>query len=147
MSTVNFITVKSEPEMSHAQFVSLTAETFPTVAEDILDEFWDGLIHLQVACLKRYANECLAASNLIEFERILRFVDYVLPKVDDSLDNALHVSFIEMLELDGDNPTRQAARQLLSPWQLEFYLEIVEFYKKVESHKQAKAAQKSVTGG
>jgi hypothetical protein len=73
MSTVNFVIVK--PEISHADFVRLTAEKFPVIAEDIQDESYDSLIHLQVACLKRYANECLVANNLAEFERILRFVD------------------------------------------------------------------------
>lgn len=139
MSTVNFVIVK--PEISHADFVHLTAEKFPAVAEDIQDEFYDDLIQLQVACLKRYVNECLAANNLAEFERILRFIDYVLPKVDGSLDNALHVSFIEGLLLDGDSLILQAAKKLLSPWQLEFYLEIVEFYAEIARQKQAKAAQ------
>jgi hypothetical protein len=122
MSTVNFVIVK--PEISHADFVRLTAEKFPVIAEDIQDESYDSLIHLQVACLKRYANECLVANNLAEFERILRFVDYILPKVDGSLDNALHVSFVEDLLLDGDSPILQAAKKLLSPWQLEFYVAI-----------------------
>jgi hypothetical protein len=103
---------------------------------------FDNLIHLQVACLTRYANACLAASNLTEFERILRFVDYAQPKVDDSLDNALHVSCIEMLDLDGDEPIKQVARQLLSPWQMKFYLAIVEFYTGMNSQKQAELLKK-----
>jgi hypothetical protein len=144
MSTVNFVIVKEEPpEISQTRFVALVARLFPAVADDLLKEDDDGLPYMQVACLNRYANQCLANHDLIEFERILRFVDYVIPKVDYSLDTALHVSFIEMLALDGDTPTKQAARQLLSPWQLEFYLEIVKLYAEIDRRNQAKAAQQS----
>jgi len=100
---------------------------------------------MQVACLTRYANSCLAKDNLAEFERILCFVDYILPDVDDMLDNALHVSFVEMLDLDGDNPTRKAAIQLFSPWQLDFYVEIGEFYAEIGRQKQATAAQQQAS--
>jgi hypothetical protein len=128
MSDVNFTIVKPDnPEISHAEFVQAVIAHFPTVEADILDEEQDH-IYAQVACLTRYGNACIESNNLLELERILRFVDQVLPKVDSSLDNALHVSFIEMLYLDGEAPVRQAARALLSPWQLDFYLAIVEFY-------------------
>ncbi|MDJ0367094.1 hypothetical protein QMK33_18240 [Hymenobacter sp. H14-R3] len=122
ISDVNFIIV--QPEISRQAFVQLVVEQFPVVAADILDEDWAGLIHLQVACLTRHANKCVASGDLPEFTRMLRFVDYVLPKVDSALDNALHVSFIEDLMLDGDAPLLQVARQLLSPKQLEFYVAI-----------------------
>ena len=122
MSDVNFIIV--QPEISHQAFIQLVAEQFSVIATDVLDEDWNGLIHLQVACLTRYANNCLVNSNLQEFERIVRFVDHVLPRVDSTVDNALHVSLIEDLEIDGDAPLRQKARQLLSSQQLEFYVAV-----------------------
>ena len=122
MSGVNFIIVR--PEISHHAFVQLAVEQFPAIAADILSEDWAGLIHLQVACLTRYTNNCLANNDLQEFERIVHFIDYVLPKVGSDLDNALYISLIEGLELDGDAPLQQAARQLLSPHQLEFYVVI-----------------------
>ena len=122
MSTVNFVIVN--PEISHAEFIKSAAEQFPAIAAEIFDEDYEGLIHLQVACLTRYANGCLDKNNLTEFERILRFVDYVLPKVDSRLDNALHVSFVEDLGLDEDTPVLRAAKQLLSGWQLDFYVAI-----------------------
>lgn len=138
MSDVNFIIAK--PEVSQADFLRRATEHFPALADDMLDEGWAGLIHLQVACITRYANDCLANNNLGEFERMLRFVDQVQPKVDSHLDNALHVSFVEMLELDGDNSTKQAGLQLLSPWQLKCYLDAGVFYNGVAWREKTDAA-------
>ena len=131
MSEVNFIIVK--PEVSNAGFGAAVVEQFLAVAADILDELDEEEYnsHMQVACLTRYANTCIENGDLLELKRILRFVDEVLPKVDSSLDDALYVSFIEMLHLDGDAPVRKAARELLSPWQLKFYLAVVDFYSKL----------------
>jgi hypothetical protein len=52
----------------------------------------------------------------------------MLPEVHSDLDNALHVSFIEDLELDGDAPVIQAARQLLSAEHLQFYTEVQKWH-------------------
>jgi hypothetical protein len=126
MSGVNFIILP--PEMSHAAFTQAAATEFPVIAEELLDEDYAGLIQLQVACLTRYANECLHKGNLPEFERLLRFIEQVLPKADSALDNALHVSFIEDLELDGEAAVTQAARQLLSTEHLQFYTEVQKWH-------------------
>lgn len=126
MSSVNFSIIK--PEVSHAEFIQLMVEQFPAVAEDALDEEWTDLIHLQVGCLARYANECVSTNDLPEFNRILQFVDHLLPKVDSALDNALYVSFIENLHLDGSLPTRRAARALLPAHFREFYVGIQQFW-------------------
>ena len=122
MSDANFIIVPAG--MPHQAFIEAAAAEFPAIADDLLDKDWAGLIHLQVACLTRYANDCLTKGDLPEFERILRFVERTLPEAHSDLDNALHVSFIEDLELDGDAAITQAARQLLSAEHLHFYVEV-----------------------
>jgi hypothetical protein len=130
MNDVNFTIVK--PRISNADFVSAVVERFPAIAADILDEEED-YTHMQVACLTRYANTCIENDDLVKLEQILRFADEIIPNADSSLDNALHVSFIEMLYLDGDAPVRQEARKLLSPWQLDFYIAIQEWYNSKEN--------------
>ena len=128
MSDVNFIIIPSTG-MPHQAFVEAAAAVFPAIADDILDKAWSRLIHLQVACLTRYANECLSKDNLFEFERMLRFIEQVLPKADSDLDNAIFVSFLEDLKLDGDAPATQAARQLLSEEHLHFYTEVQKWHR------------------
>lgn len=88
------------------------------------DEDYQGLIHLQIACLTRYTNTCVAAGRIDEAGRILDFFHQTVEKVDTTTENALYVSFLEHLELDANNKNAQEAKKLLPPKYLDIYQEL-----------------------
>jgi hypothetical protein len=106
---MNFIIVK--PELSQADFLQLLIMHFPSLEADVLDDA--GLIHLQVASLARYANDCLTMARLDELQRVFEFFHQTIEKVDSATENALYVSFLEHVEMGGDAFINQEARKLL----------------------------------
>lgn len=51
MNNVNFIIVQQE--VSYPEFIQMLVKQFPTLAEDVLDEFYEDLPHLQVGLLAK----------------------------------------------------------------------------------------------
>lgn len=119
---MHFNIVKSQ--LSTSEFIQLMAEQFPAIKDDVLDEDYDGLITLQVRFLANYANKCISTGRLDEVRRVLNFFEAVLPKVDIKVDNALHVSFLEHLDLDKDTDHAREATKLLSRELLSTYREL-----------------------
>lgn len=83
------------------EFLNYLVEQFPSVKEEVLDPFYEGLIHLQVARFADYTNHCIKVKKLDELQRILDFFRAVIDKVDSGTENALYVSFLEHLEFEG----------------------------------------------
>ncbi|WP_460557143.1 DUF7674 family protein [Hymenobacter daeguensis] len=110
-SKVNFIIV--QPLLSRKAFLQLLAEEFPEIAEEVLDEDYTGLIHLQVSCMARYANLLIQNGRFDALEKLFSFFHSVVKKVDSSTENALYVSFLEHVDMDGDSEKAKAARKLL----------------------------------
>jgi hypothetical protein len=117
---MNFVITK--PEISQEEFLRHLIEQFPALKSEVEDEDYQGLIHLQVACLAWYTNTCVAAGRIDEVRRILNFFHQMMEKVDTSTENALYVSFLEHLELDANNT--QEAKKLLKPKYLDIYQEL-----------------------
>ena len=70
---MNFIIVK--PQLSKEELIELIIKEFPPTKEDILDEIYEGLIHLQVGVLADYTNQCIQKSRFDEVSRIFQFFD------------------------------------------------------------------------
>ena len=126
MSSVNFVIV--EPEISYPEFIGLLTQQFPVIADDVLDESYEDLPHLQVSFLAKYANHCLATNQLAEFGRTIHFFQQMVDKVDSLVENALYVSFLEYLEIGGQSEQCKLARSLLSPEQLETWVALQKFW-------------------
>ena len=107
--------MSSPPELTQAAFLTSLVAHFPSLASEVLDEDYEGLIHLQVGCLARYANACLATARLDELARVIRFFEATVERVDSRTENALYVSFLEHLDVEGETENARQARQLLSP--------------------------------
>lgn len=105
----------SPPELTQAAFLTSLVTQFPSLASEVFDEDYEGLIHLQVSCLTRYANACFATARLDELARVIRFFESTVERVDSSTENALYVSFLEHLELEGETEKARKAPQLLPP--------------------------------
>jgi hypothetical protein len=119
---MNFVIVK--PKISQEEFIQHLIELFPVLEYELKDEDYQGLIHLQVACLTRYANHCLSTGRLDELKRIFDFFQETVEKVDSATENALYVSFLEHLEMDMDNKHGEEAKQLLKPEYMKVWNEL-----------------------
>ena len=118
----NFIIVK--PLISRVTFLQSLVEQFPELASDVLDKDYIGLIHLQIGCMARYANQLIEQARFDTLERLFNFFQNTVDKVDSSTENALYVSFLEHLEMSGDAEKSKAAQKLLQPKYLQIWCEL-----------------------
>ncbi|SMB96535.1 hypothetical protein SAMN00120144_2582 [Hymenobacter roseosalivarius DSM 11622] len=119
---MNFIIVKRE--LPQQEFLQHLVKQFPAIDSEVMDEDYNGLIHLQVGCLARYANNCLSTVRLDELRRVFDFFHKTLKKVDSNTENALYVSFLERVEMEGDSINAKQARMLLQSEYLRLWYEL-----------------------
>ncbi len=85
-------------------------EEFPELREELEED--EGLLHLHFAALARHTEAAIAAGDLATVRRDFMFVDRVLAHADEFVDNAIHVSYLEHVDLSGEHGA--AAEKLLS---------------------------------
>ncbi|MFD1469205.1 hypothetical protein ACFQ48_13305 [Hymenobacter caeli] len=108
---MNFTITK--PNISQEEFLNHLVKVFPEISDEVLDEDYADLIHLQIACLARYANQLIQHSRFDVLRRVFSFFSVTVEKVDSDTENALYVSFLEHVEMDGDSVKAREARALL----------------------------------
>lgn len=108
-----------KPSISREELLELMSAQFPSLKEEIEDEDYEDLIHLQVGILGRYSNHQIEVKNFNELKRILDFFEQVVDKVDSVTENALYVSFLEHLELE--KLTKNQITNLLASEHLEVW--------------------------
>lgn len=116
---MNFTIIK--PQLSKEELIELIIKEFPSTEEDILDEIYEGLIHLQVSVLADYTNQCIQNARFDEVARVFKFFDAVIDKVDSETDNAFYVSFLEHIDMDDGSNKQNEALKLLPKKYLEAY--------------------------
>lgn len=116
---MNFIIVK--PQLPKEELIELIIKEFPATKEDILDEIYEGSIHLQIGVLADYTNQCIQNARFDEVSRIFQFFDAVIDKVDSETDNAFYVSFLEHIDMDDGSNKQNEALKLLPKKYLEAY--------------------------
>ncbi len=80
--------------IDHSLLLKSLAERFPEVIEAI-DEYESGLLHCEVAVLRRAMEKAMDEGRFWEVERYSGFVEQVLTDADPAVENAIEVSFIE----------------------------------------------------
>lgn len=118
-TNTNFIIVK--PGISREEFLNRLVVDFPAIHGEVMDDDYhkDRLIHLQVSPLARYTNDCIRAGDIKEIQRVFNFFEEMIEKVDHEVENALYLSFLEHIDMDGDSATETQARKILKPTYLE----------------------------
>jgi hypothetical protein len=99
--------------MNEADFEKLVLSEFPDLREDF--EEWEGLIHLQVSDFCRFTQAAIEAGSFEMVSRCFEIANAALVQGDESLRNAMYVSYLEHLDLRSDLG-KQAAQ--LMPSQL-----------------------------
>ena len=86
--------------MDAAGFRSLVLREFPNLSQDF--EEWNGLIHLQVSEFLGFTQSAIEARSFDVVSTCFGLADIALINGDDSLRNAIYVSFLEHLDLRSD---------------------------------------------
>ncbi len=102
-----------KPKISQSEFLKMISDHFPETTEEINDPDYEGLIYIQVGILAKYTNDCIAKYRMDEVQKVFQFFDTVIAKVDSETENALFVSFLEHLEMDGVSQREKDALKLL----------------------------------
>ena len=89
--------------------VEILIKEFPDIEADITDETWAGLTHLEVSSFARYTQHQIDNKDDSELIRCFEIARRLMLEGDDTLQNAMQVSFLEHLNLrDGKIPRRWA---------------------------------------
>jgi hypothetical protein len=111
-------------KLQENQFLELLTSNFPLIKDDVYDEDWKGLIHLQIACFARYTNNRLEANDLAEVHRCFEFFEEIIDKVNAAINNALFVSYLEHINMEEESDTHVKARKFLNPEHLQAWKDL-----------------------
>jgi hypothetical protein len=100
--------VSSELAMSlgREEFIRELRATFPEAFAAITEYDEQGLLHCEVAVLRRLSEEAMDAGQEWLAERHFRFVERLLKDAGSELQNALEVSYLADLALGEHTPQR-----------------------------------------
>ena len=99
----------SQPQrLNRASFIRAISSQFPEVAA-IIDDIDSGLLHLEVAAFRRCVEHAMDVGRLWDVERYCQFIADSLADADDSLENAIGVSFVEDFALGDITEQRRKA--------------------------------------
>jgi hypothetical protein len=92
--------------------VRLALAEFPQLTEEFAEN--DGLLHLQMAALSRFAQTSIECNDLETLQHCYSFIAEVMKTAAFDGKNAVYVSFLENLEF-ASSPYDESARRLLPP--------------------------------
>ncbi|MES2809964.1 MAG: hypothetical protein V4619_15140 [Bacteroidota bacterium] len=112
---------------SEEQFVALITDTFPSLADEILDEDYKGLITLQVGCFTRFTQDAIDENDVKLVTKCFDFVDNIFERVNDRVENSLVITYLGKLKIAKGS----TIERLLSKKLKDHYLMIQEYHKKL----------------
>jgi hypothetical protein len=95
-------------------FIAMLAEQYPAVVAEI-DDCARGLLHLEMGALARAGQAAISDEDKTAVREHFRFIDEVYRRATPEVKNAVHVSYLECLSLDGKHGERIGARGMLTP--------------------------------
>lgn len=102
-------------KVDREQMVRILIEEFPSLEEEIRDDVWAGLVHLEIGCFARYTQRQIDGGNREEVQRCFAVADRILKNADEQVDNAVYVSYLEHLDLHDGKRQRSWAKGMMSP--------------------------------
>ncbi len=92
--------------------VTLRAE-FPDLVEELDDETWRGLLHVETGCFARYAQAAIDRGDRALVSRCFDFARQAWLSGTPDVRNALAVSFVEHVNFSDGKVKRESAFDLL----------------------------------
>src|SRR5262249_27867773 len=83
---------------------------FRELADDLADETWAGLLHLEVGCFARYTQEQIEAANMHKLRECYECARRFFVEGSEAVRNAMYVSFLENLNFEDDKHKRAWAK-------------------------------------
>ena len=111
--------------LGHKEFTPALIEAFPEVREEVEDEVFSGLLHLEMACFARYTQAAIDAGDYERIRVCFEFADRFFRAADDELKNAFYVSYLEHLYFGRSSGER--TKSLMPPALLEGWHEIMRY--------------------
>jgi hypothetical protein len=84
--------------INQEQFIRKLIEVFPEIESELNDEDFKGLLSLEVGVFLRYTQKAINAGDEITVEKCFRFIEDILPLLDQSVSNSIYVSYLEHLD-------------------------------------------------
>ena len=63
-------------------FINELVTTFSEIKDEVLDEDWTGLIHVQVGCFTRFTQKAIDGNDLSVALKCFKFVENVIDEVE-----------------------------------------------------------------
>jgi hypothetical protein len=104
--------VENPDRLNKEKFVQLALAEFPQLRKEFAEA--DGLLHLQMAALSRFAQATIDRNDLDVLVRCYRFLAEVMKSATSDVENAIYVSFLENLDFES-SPYGAEAGRLLPP--------------------------------
>jgi len=106
--------------------------SFPHLAEEMHDETWDGLLHLQMAVFARWAQEVITSGDQRTWEQVTKVFLKIWRDCHPDVTNALNVSFLEHLTFsDGKRRRRSWAYDSMPPQMQKAWDDMEEYNRKL----------------
>lgn len=104
------------PAFGHQELLVWLNREFPELREELADETWAGLLHLEVACFARLTQQAIDNGDQQVLKRCFSLADDVFRMADAEVKNAMYVSYLEHLTFeDSRKNQRQWAFKLMPP--------------------------------
>jgi hypothetical protein len=113
------------------QAVDRIEREFPEIRDELRDEDWDGLIHLQVSVFGRRLQAAIDDRDHMTFQRACTLFLELFENGDPSLVNALNVSFLEHLDFYDGKRKRQWAYLEMPPKMRSAFDAMVEYNRRL----------------
>ena len=99
--------------MTPVQFEAAVASRFPRLAGEVAQD--QGLLHVVMGDLYRYAQDQLAKRDWKELDRVFRLLEEAHRESRTDIENAIRVSFLEYFEFQGhEEEVRRLCGQTLN---------------------------------
>lgn len=96
------------------RFKVLVISRFPEFKESLENEDNLGLLHLEMASFRRFAQQHIDKGEFEGLKDIFDFLEGILDRIHPDVQNAIYVSFLENFDFEATENDRKA-RSLLPP--------------------------------
>jgi hypothetical protein len=93
--------------------VALLIESFPSIEDELKDETWAGLLHLEMACFARLTQGWIDNGEKAKLDKSFALARGFFINGDEDVKNAVYVSFLENLNFRDGKKARAWARERL----------------------------------
>ena len=95
--------------INSVECIKLIEAEFPELSEELHNETWDGLLHLQIAVFSRFAQAMIDGCDKGKLDKTYKMAFNFYQNGDNAVNNAINVSFLEHLEFDDGKVKREWA--------------------------------------